>query len=199
MMSNNYNNASEIDYSALNGISVHGGAGLSPYLNFDPRYLAQNDGAEFVFAEESSKKRGWGERMFSSIGGSYMTGITIGGMWGFIEGVKNPDGYTRKLRLNSVLNGCTRRGPFLANSLGIVALMYGCTNTAIEKVRGVEDDYNMAAAAVTTGVLFKSTGGPRAMAIAGGLGGGLALLYYVGDKLWNSRGQTWSASQPNWT
>ena len=36
--------------------------------------------------------------------------------------------------------------------------MYGCTSTAIEKVRGVDDDYNMAAAAVTTGMLFKSTG-----------------------------------------
>ena len=39
-----------------------------------------------------------------------------------------------------------------------LALMYGCTNTAIEKVRGVEDEYNSVAAAVTTGVLFKSTG-----------------------------------------
>ena len=39
-----------------------------------------------------------------------------------------------------------------------LALMYGCTSTAIEKVRGVEDEYNSIAAAVTTGVLFKSTG-----------------------------------------
>lgn len=36
--------------------------------------------------------------------------------------------------------------------------MYGCTSTAIEKARGVEDEYNSIAAAVTTGVLFKSTG-----------------------------------------
>ena len=36
--------------------------------------------------------------------------------------------------------------------------MYGCTSTAIEKVRGVEDEYNSIAAAVITGVLFKSTG-----------------------------------------
>lgn len=196
-MSGNYN---ETDYSSINNISVRssGVNSLSPYLNLDTSFLTQDGGAEFVFAEDSTKKRGWGERMFSSIGSSYMAGLTIGGVWGLLEGVRNPDGLTTKLRLNSVLNGCTRRGPFLANSLGVVALMYGCTSTAIEKVRGVEDEYNSVAAAVTTGVLFKSTGGPRAIAIAGGLGGGIALMYYAGNKLWNNRGQTWSASQPNW-
>jgi len=190
-----------IDYSAINNISVHSSGlnSLSPYLNIDPQFLTyNNDGSEFVFANESSKRRGWGERMFSGIGMSYMTGITIGGVWGTMEGLRNPDGSTFKLRLNSVLNGCTRRGPFLANSLGVVALMYGCTNAAFEKIRGVEDDYNMAVAAVTTGMLFKSTGGPRAIAISGAVGGGLALLYYSCDKLWNNRGQTWSTSQPSW-
>ena len=39
-----------------------------------------------------------------------------------------------------------------------LALLYGCTSTAIEKARGVEDEYNSLAAGVTTGVLFKSTG-----------------------------------------
>ena len=34
----------------------------------------KDGGAEFVFATDSQKKRGWGERMFSSIGTSYMTG-----------------------------------------------------------------------------------------------------------------------------
>lgn len=36
--------------------------------------LCQDGGAEFVFAEESQKKRGLGERMFSSVGTAYMTG-----------------------------------------------------------------------------------------------------------------------------
>ncbi|XP_057308924.1 uncharacterized protein LOC130647178 [Hydractinia symbiolongicarpus] len=194
------NNYGETDYTSVNNISVHsaGVGSFSPYLNLDPSFLSQDGGAEFVFAEDSHKKRGWGERMFSSIGTSYMAGLTVGGVWGFVEGVRRPDGSTFKLRLNSVLNGCTRRGPFLANSLGVVALMYGCTSTAIEKARGVEDEYNSIAAAVTTGVLFKSTAGPRAIAIAGGLGGGAALLYYAGSKLWNNRGQTWNTSQPNW-
>lgn len=196
-MSGNYG---ETDYSSISNISVHssGMSSLSPYLNLDPSFLTQDGGAEFVFAEDSQKKRGWGERMFSSVGTSYMAGLAIGGVWGLAEGLRSPDGHTFKLRLNSVLNGCTRRGPFLGNSLGVVALLYGCTNTAIEKVRGVEDEYNSMAAAVTTGVLFKSTAGPRAIAIAGGIGGGLALMYFAANRLWNNRGQTWSTSQPNW-
>lgn len=37
-------------------------------------FNVQDGGAEFVFAEDLQKRRGWGERMFSSIGTSYMMG-----------------------------------------------------------------------------------------------------------------------------
>lgn len=60
--------------------------------------------------------------------------------------------------LFSVLNGCTRRGPFLANSLGIIALMYCSLDSLIEKVRGEEDQLNSIAAAASAGMIFKSTG-----------------------------------------
>ena len=36
--------------------------------------IFQDGGAEFVFPSDSQKKRGWGERMFSSIGTAYMAG-----------------------------------------------------------------------------------------------------------------------------
>lgn len=58
----------------------------------------------------------------------------------------------------SVLNGCTRRGPFLANSLGIIALMYCSLDSMIEKARGEEDQFNSIAAAASAGMIFKSTG-----------------------------------------
>jgi len=130
-----------------------------------------------------------------------MTGILVGGVWGLAEGLGNPDGRTWRLRLNSVLNGCTRRGPFLANSLGVVALMYGCTNTALEKSTGLEDDLRLSgAAAVATGVLFKCTKGGRAAAIGGAVGAAAAGLYHAGDNFLNSRGQTWGqTSQSNWS
>jgi hypothetical protein len=49
-------------------------------------------------------------------------GLILGGAWGFKEGFSRPLGNNTsfKLRLNSVLNGCTRRGTFVGNSLGVL-------------------------------------------------------------------------------
>ena len=44
--------------------------------------------------------------MFSGIGSSYLTGLVIGGSWGFYEGLRNPDGKTMKLRMNRFLTLC---------------------------------------------------------------------------------------------
>ncbi len=49
-------------------------------------------------------------------------GLVLGGAWGFKEGVTRSLGSSPsfKLRLNSVLNGATRRGSYLGNSLGVL-------------------------------------------------------------------------------
>lgn len=111
------------------------------------------------------------------------TGLTIGGVWGLAEGLRRPEGKTLRLRLNSVLNGCTRRGPFLANTAAVlgmgmwhtqiyfmtnttnaetsimsVALMYSPLESTIAHYRGKEDNFNSIAAATITGLLYKSTG-----------------------------------------
>jgi hypothetical protein len=51
-----------------------------------------------------------------------MPGLLVGGVWGFKEGWTRPLGNKSsfKLRLNAVLNGCTRRGSFMGNSLGVL-------------------------------------------------------------------------------
>ena len=49
-----------------------------------------------------------------------LAGVAVGGVWGLYEGVRRPDGKTLRLRLNGVLNGVTRRGPFTGNSLGVL-------------------------------------------------------------------------------
>lgn len=48
------------------------------------------------------------------------TGLTAGGTWGLWEGLRRPEGRTMRLRMNSVLNGCTRRGPFLGNTAAVL-------------------------------------------------------------------------------
>lgn len=44
----------------------------------------------------------------------------MGGSWGLWEGLRRPEGRTARLRLNSILNGCTRRGPFLGNACAVL-------------------------------------------------------------------------------
>jgi len=170
-------------------------ASLTPYLNIDPSlYMSDDGGAQFVFPADNQKKRGWGEKMFSSIGTSYLSGILIGGGWGLYEGMRYGEG-SAKLRYNAVLNGMTRRGPFLANSLGVVALTYGLTKTVIEKTRGTEDNYNSVAAGGIAGLMFKSTKGPRAMLIASSIGLSAAVGYLALDRFWNDSGSsTWSSN-----
>lgn len=54
-----------------------------------------------------------------------MSALTIGGALGLAEGIRNiPQGAPGKIRLNAMLNGVTRRGPFLGNSAGVVAMLY---------------------------------------------------------------------------
>ena len=43
-----------------------------------------------------------------------------GGSWGLYEGLKHPEGNTLRLRINAVLNGVTKRGPALGNSLAVI-------------------------------------------------------------------------------
>ncbi|EDV21296.1 uncharacterized protein TRIADDRAFT_60178 [Trichoplax adhaerens] len=165
---------------------------LSPYMNIDPRSLHQ-DGSEFIFAGEPVKRRSWGERMFSNVGSSYMIGITCGGAWGLFEGLRTPHGNTMKLRINGILNSCTRRGPFVGNSLG-------CIETILGKVTQKEDEdnpYNTVGAAVLTGAIFKSTGGIRATALAAAIGGTLAVTYHFGQMIWQKEKPTFST--PNWS
>jgi hypothetical protein len=109
-------------------------------------------------------------------------------MWGFKEGMSRPLGTSNswKLRINSILNGCTRRGSFLGNSAGILgmleqpskehfhsprtdlggygvvrhtALFYNGVNSSIDAFRGHHDIMGGMAAGAISGAMFKATGG----------------------------------------
>lgn len=51
-----------------------------------------------------------------------MIGLATGGGWGLYEGLRNPEGTTPRMRANSVLNGLTRRGPFMANTFAVISM-----------------------------------------------------------------------------
>ena len=143
----------------------------SPYYNLgsiDPRSLSQLSGADYLFEDAPQRKRSFSERACLTVGLSYFAGMGIGGVWGFIEGIRHPAATSGRLKVTTVLNGVTKRGPAVSNSLGVVALMYSSINYAIVSARpsGNDDIINQTVAGAAAGALYKCTAGPRAMAIA---------------------------------
>lgn len=157
---------------------------LSPYLNYDTRYLQSQP--EFIFPEGASKQRGRFELAFSQIGSSAMIGAGIGGAAGLYNGVRATAlaNQTGKLRRTQLLNHVMKQGAATANTLGTLAVMYSVFGVVLQWARGEDDEVNTLAAGGATGLLYKSTAGLRKCAIGGGVGLALSSLYV----LWNVTG-----------
>ncbi|KAF4123192.1 mitochondrial import inner membrane translocase subunit TIM23 [Geosmithia morbida] len=157
---------------------LHPLAGLNQdtleYLTLEDGVLSDLSGSQSVLPS-----RGFTDDLCYGTGVTYLAGLTVGGFWGLQEGMRKSEGQAPKLRLNSVLNSVTRRGPFLGNSAGTVAITYNCINSLIGSLRGKHDAGNSVAAGVLSGMVFKSTRGLRPMLISGGLIGGVAGLWAI--------------------
>ncbi|KAK4212913.1 mitochondrial import inner membrane translocase subunit tim23 [Rhypophila decipiens] len=124
--------------------------------------------------------RGFTDDLCYGTGITYLTGLSIGGAWGLQEGLRRSVDQPPKLRLNSVLNSITRRGPFLGNSAGVVAICYNFFNLGFSTLRGGKQDaLNTVAAGVLSGMVFKSTRGLRTMMISGGIVGSVAGMWAI--------------------
>ncbi|KAF9960085.1 Mitochondrial import inner membrane translocase subunit tim23, partial [Mortierella alpina] len=126
--------------------------------------------------------RGWSDDLTYGTGLTYITGLSLGGAYGFYEGLRSSPSPAFKIRLNTVLNSMTRRGPFIGNSAGVMALMYNGINGGIGKARGHHDPLNSVVAGALTGALFKSTAGLRAAGSAGGVCAVLAGIWAFGKE-----------------
>lgn len=153
-------------------------AGLSQdtleYITLDDSALSDLPGGQSVLPS-----RGWTDDLCYGTGITYLSALTIGGAWGMQEGLRRSAGQAPKLRLNSTLNAITRRGPFLGNSAGVVAIVYNLFNSYFDYLRGKHDSVNSIAAGVCSGFLFKSTRGLKPMLISGGVVGGIAGAWAV--------------------
>ncbi|ERF68624.1 hypothetical protein EPUS_07185 [Endocarpon pusillum Z07020] len=153
---------------------LHPLAGLNQqtldYLSLDESTLSDLPGSRSALPS-----RGWSDDLCYGTGVTYLTALTTGGAWGLVEGLNRaPASAPPKLRLNSVLNSMTRRGPFLGNSAGVVAMVYNGVNSTIGYYRGKHDAANSIMAGALSGMLFKSTRGVRPMLISGGIVAGIA-------------------------
>ena len=54
-----------------------------------------------------------------------MVGLGMGGVWGLVDGLRSREVVgSRRLRATTILNGLTRRGPFLANTTAVVGQLH---------------------------------------------------------------------------
>ena len=147
---------------------LHPLAGLNQqtldYLSLEESALSDLPGSQSALPS-----RGWSDDLCYGTGVTYLTALTVGGAWGLQEGLRRSNGQPPKLRLNSVLNAVTRRGPFLGNSAGVIAMVYNGFNSFIGHMRGKHDSANSVLAGALSGMLFKSTRGVRPMMISGGI------------------------------
>jgi len=149
------------------------------YLTLDESSLSDLPGAQSALPS-----RGWSDDLCYGTGSTYITALGIGGMWGLIEGTRRtPQNAPFKLKLNSALNSMTRRGPFMGNSAGVIALVYNGFNSTLGHYRGKHDWANSIAAGALSGMLFKSTRGLRPMMISGGLVAAAAASWTVSRDL----------------
>ncbi|KAH6849767.1 Tim17/Tim22/Tim23/Pmp24 family-domain-containing protein [Chaetomium sp. MPI-CAGE-AT-0009] len=134
-------------------------------------YLSLEDSAlsDLPGSQSALPSRGFTDDLCYGTGTTYLAGLSLGGAWGLQEGLRKSVGESPKLRVNLVLNSITRRGPFLGNSAGVVAICYNCINSYIGYLRGKNDAANTIVAGALSGMLFKSTRGLRPMAISGGI------------------------------
>ncbi|KAI8987152.1 Tim17/Tim22/Tim23/Pmp24 family-domain-containing protein [Pilobolus umbonatus] len=138
----------------------------------------QVDDAPTGSSPSFAPSRSFGDDLCYGAGSTYLAGLTLGGAYGMMEGLKNSSG-APKVRLNTTLNYITRRGPGLGNAAGVIALLYSGTNSLIDRARGQHDIFNSLTAGAIAGAIFKSTAGPRVAAISAGLCAGAAGVWTI--------------------
>ncbi len=76
------------------------------------------------YLEYEASGRGLMQTMFANAGLSYLIGTFGGGIYGFNEGLRNTPSHRFRVKLNSVLNHCSRHGSRVGNMLGVWSVLY---------------------------------------------------------------------------
>lgn len=142
---------------------LHPLAGLDrgvEYLDLEDDRLTDIEGAQGVIPSRS-----WNDDLCYGTGTVYLLGLGIGGLYGLSDGLANiPANAPPKLRLNTILNHITKRGPFLGNNAGVLAMSYNIVDAIIDNVRGKHDDFGSLASGAISGAFFRCASGVKPMA-----------------------------------
>ncbi|CAH6722920.1 mitochondrial import inner membrane translocase subunit Tim23p [[Candida] jaroonii] len=157
----------------MESAKLHPLAGLDKgieYLDLEDEQLNSVEGAQGLIPS-----RNWSDDLCYGTGAVYLLGLGVGGAYGLQEGLSNlPPNSSGRLKLNTVLNHITKRGPFLGNSAGVLALTYNLIDSSIDAFRGKHDDVNSVVSGALAGALFRSSKGLRPMAYSTALMAGAA-------------------------
>ncbi|EMG49361.1 TIM23 Mitochondrial import inner membrane translocase subunit TIM23 [Candida maltosa Xu316] len=143
------------------------------YLDLEEEKLNTVEGSKGLIPSRS-----WTDDLCYGTGAVYLLGLGVGGLWGFQEGVRTiPENSPGKVKLNHLLNNITKRGPFLGNSAGVLALTYNLIDSTIDGVREKHDDLNSVVAGALAGALFRSSAGIKPMAYSSVMMAGAAGIW----------------------
>lgn len=168
--------ANDLLLAAYDPTRLHPLAQLGDQLD----YLVLDDAKknELPGAGTAIPSRGFSDDLCYGTGTMYLSGLALGGLWGVSEGARRPLAVSNmRLRINSILNSVTRRGTFIGNSAGVLALVYNGINSSIDSFRGKHDTAGSMAAGALTGALYKSTAGAKPALVAATLISGLAGIW----------------------
>jgi mitochondrial import inner membrane translocase subunit TIM23 len=157
------------------------------------RFRGSGMGGDVEYLDHFKGRSIW-ERCSYNTGVSYLTGIVLGGVYGGVEGYQNAPVKKAKIRMNSFLNAAGKRGSRAGNSLATVAMMFSIMEYAVEHVevdhyinRDIAEIAIPTLAGAATGMLYKSTRGPRMMLMYGALGAVVMGGIYGGNKIMKGR------------
>ena len=116
---------------------------LHPFANLDKGIdylvLDEEKTSDLPGGRTPLPSRGWSDDLCYGTGTTYLGGLCVGGLWGMSEALrrpmvasmggkstaagvlgKAPVSPSMRLRINGLLNGITRRGPFVGNSAAVI-------------------------------------------------------------------------------
>ncbi|KAH9939135.1 Tim17-domain-containing protein [Amylocystis lapponica] len=158
--SDNAVTASDFLLGSFDPARLHPMAGLEDKLDY--LLLEDDKTSDLPGSGTAIPSRGWSDDLCYGTGTLYLSGLALGGVWGLREGARRPLAVSNtRLRINSILNSVTRRGTFIGNSAGVLALVYNGVNSVIDQTRGKHDTVGSMAAGAVTGALYKSTAGVK--------------------------------------
>ncbi|KTW28897.1 hypothetical protein T552_01526 [Pneumocystis carinii B80] len=175
--------APEIFYKeSMDPSRLHPLAGLGKTLD----YFSLEDGklTNLPGGKTAFPSRGWSDDLTYGTGTVYLSALGIGGIWGVFEGIfRASKAISMRVKVNSILNAMTRRGPLLGNSAGVIALGYNAANSTLGYYRGKHDDLNSIISGGLAGAVYKSTRGIKSIVIVSGICSGIAGIWCFSKRL----------------